>query len=145
MKLFGMRAGFGICLLLTLLGCSERVRISDQELIGTYVAGFDHVTSRVVDYKVKEQITLNPDHTYIQVLSWYPRQFTNRGTWKSSNSFLSGTEVELTGFLRGNLENDNMSNSQSYGPLNLEVRRKKGKLTLAFYEHVDWGYYDRAQ
>jgi hypothetical protein len=129
-----------ICLLLTMLGCSDRVRVDDQQLSGTYAMEFQDVRG---NYQVKEQFTLNPDHTYVQAFSSYPRQFTNRGAWKSSGQFLGGTEVELSRVDRS--EYDPPGVPPSYSTLNLEVQRQKGRLRLAIYEKADWTYYDRVQ
>jgi len=90
----------------------------------------------------KEHLILNPDKTYTQTFSSATRNFTNRGTWKTSNEFLGGTEIELTGF---SLSEDAASDSQlSHGFLNLQVHREKGKLRLARNEVAE-SYYDRVQ
>lgn len=125
-----------ICLLFTMLGCTDRVRVDDQQLSGTYAMEFQ-------DVQAKEQFTLNPDHTYVQIFSSYPRQFTNRGTWKSSRTFLGGTEVELSRVDWS--EFDPPGTPPRYRSLNLEVQRQKGRLRLAIYEKADWTYYDRVQ
>jgi hypothetical protein len=130
----------GAVFLLLMVGCSDQVWVSEKELVGTYVMEFDSQTGGVVDYHVKEQFTLDPDHTYIQVCSWYPRHFTNRGTWKTSNH-LGGTEVKLA---RVNLSGgDDLDARPYYDSLTLEVQRQKGKLRLAIYQKADWTYYDR--
>jgi|SRR5581483_9879553 len=80
--------------LLLLAGCGEpgRVRVSEQELSGTYVTDIQLVantpTGPVVRNIGKEQLILNSDKTYVQTFSSPTRQFTNRGTWQSSNHFL---------------------------------------------------------
>src|SRR5579864_2044808 len=132
--------GITILLLLTTVGCSDRVRVDDQQLSGTYVLEFQNVKG---NYQVKEQFILNSDHTYVQIFSSYPRQFTNHGTWKSSGQLLGGTEVELSRVDRS--EYDPPGAPPSYSSLNLEVQRQKGRLRLAIYEKADWTYYDRVQ
>jgi hypothetical protein len=135
--------------LISTCGCSDEVRVSNSELTGTYAMEFQNVSysfskqQRVVNYKVTEQFILNPDHTYIQRFSSYPRTFTNRGTWKASNRFLGGTEVELSGVDRSGYDPPN--SPSSYSTLNLEVHRHSGTLRLALYEKADWTYYERVQ
>jgi hypothetical protein len=95
--------------LISTWGCSDQVRVSNSELTGTYAMEFQNVSyslseqKRVVNYKVTEQFILNPDHTYTQRFSSYPRTFTSRGTWKASNRFLGGTDVELSGVDRSSI------------------------------------------
>src|SRR5579864_7422657 len=96
----------GVLALLAFAGCGEPgpVRVSDEELGGTYVMEFQRVTFTVTGQPVvtplgKEQLILNPDKTYVQILSSPIRKFTNRGTWSSSNYFLGSTEIELTNWL----------------------------------------------
>lgn len=139
MKLSLLWSACAICLLFTTLGCSDRVRVDDQQLSGTYLMEYQNVRG---NYQVKGQFILNPDHTYVQIFSSYPRQFTNRGTWKSSRQFLGGTEVELSRVDRRS-EYDPPGAPPSYSSLNLEVQRQKGRLRLAIYEKADWTYYDR--
>lgn len=119
-----------IFLLLTTLGCNDRVRASDDQLVGTYTTRTNTGT---------EELTLRPDGTYIQIFSSPGKQFTNRGTWKSTYRFLDGTEIELR---RANLSEDGQSDR--YGDLMLQVQREKGRLKLARNEAADW-YYDRTQ
>lgn len=119
-----------ICLLLTILGCSDRVRASDEEIVGTYVTNSN---------TGKEELTLRSDKTYIQTYSSPSRQFVNRGSWKSKYLFLDGTEVELA---RANLSED--ETSDRYGYLTLQVHRENGTLKLARNEAADW-YYDRVK
>lgn len=96
-------------------------------------------TGPVVRNIGKEQLILNSDRTYVQTFSSPTRQFTNRGTWQSSNHFLDGTEVTLLG---ANLsENDAADSPSKYGILYLQVHREKGKLKLSRSEAADW-YYD---
>jgi hypothetical protein len=122
--------GIAIFLLLTTLGCSNRVRASDEELAGAYVTNTN---------TGKEELTLHSDGTYIQVFSSSRKQFRNRGTWKSSYLFLDGTEIELRG---ANLSED--EESDRHGDLMLQVHREKDRLKLARNEAADW-YYDRVQ
>src|SRR5260221_14519213 len=89
--------GIAIVLLLTTLGCSQRVRASDGGLAGTYVTSTN---------TGKEELTLHSDGTYVQAFSSPRKQFTNRGTWKSSYLFLDGTQLELR---RANLSEDEAS------------------------------------
>jgi hypothetical protein len=134
--------------LISTWGCSDQVRVSNSELTGTYAMEFQNLSyslseqKRVVNYKVTEQFTLNPDHTYTQRFSSYPRTFTSRGTWKASNRFLGGTDVELSGVDRSGYPPKSPS---AYGTLNLEVHRHSGRLRLALYEKADWTYYERVQ
>jgi hypothetical protein len=134
-----------VAALLSLFGCGEpgRVRVSDPELSGTYVTDIQLVASTptgpVVRNIGKEQLTLYSDRTYLQSFSSPTRQFTNRGTWKSSYRFLDGSEIELR---RANLSED--GESDRYGDLMLQVHREKGQLKLARNEAADW-YYDRVQ
>jgi hypothetical protein len=116
-----------VLLLCALIGCGEpgRVRVSDRELVGDYVTEVA---------QGKEQLTLKPDKTYVQVFSSSIRQLTNRGTWKSSDDFLGGTEVELTGAT--------ISEGDPSDSLYLQVQRENGKLKLARNEAADW-YYER--
>jgi hypothetical protein len=117
-----------------MIGCGEagRVRVSDQQLPGTYTATFD---------TGKEQLVLLPDRTYTQVFSSPARQFANQGTWESRNEFLGGTIVELRGA--------NLSEAEPpgapfrYGFVNLHVHKEAGKLKLALNEAADF-YYERA-
>jgi hypothetical protein len=137
-----------IAALLLLVGCGEpgRVRVSEQELSGTYVTDIQLVASTpngpVVRNIGKEQLTLYADRTYLQSFSSPTRQFTNRGSWKSSNHIFGGTEVKLVG---ANLsEGDASDSSSKRGVLYLEVHRENGKLKLARNESADW-YYNRVQ
>lgn len=122
--------GIVIFLLLTALGCNDRVRASDGHLVGTYVTSTN---------TGKEELTLRSDGTYVQAFSSPRKQFTNRGTWKSSYLFLDGTQIELR---RANLSED--VESDRYGDLMLQVHRENGRLKLARNESADW-YYDRIQ
>lgn len=97
--------GIAIFLLLTILGCNDRVRASDGQLVGTYVTSTN---------TGKEELTLRSDGTYVQAFSSPRKQFTNRGTWKSSYWCLDGTEIELR---RVNLSED--GKSDRYGDLML--------------------------
>jgi hypothetical protein len=70
------------------------------------------------------------------------KQFVNRGTWKLSNQFLGGSEIEL---LSANVSEDESSGSPPrYGALYLQVYRLDGKLKLARNAAFDW-YYEREQ
>lgn len=112
------------------MGCSNRVRASDQELLGTYVTNTN---------TGKEELILQPDKTYIQVFSSPRRQFTNRGSWKSSYLF-PGTTVELAG---ANLSEDDPTDSAlRHGILSLQVHKENDNLKLARNEAADW-YYER--
>ena len=114
-------------------GASGRVRVSAQQLPGTYTATFD---------TAKEQLVLRADKTYTQSFSSPTRQFANQGTWKSSNEFLGGTVVELWGA--------NLSEAEPpgapfrYGTINLPVHKDAGKLKLAWKEAADL-YYERVE
>jgi hypothetical protein len=152
-KMFWMRKIIilAICAatLISALGCGDQVRVSSRELTGTYAMEFQNVSysfskrQQVLNYNVTEEFILNPDHTYIQRFSSYPRTFTNRGTWKASNRFLGGTEVELSGVDRSGYDPPN--SPSSYSTLSLEVHRHYGRLRLALYEKADWTYYERVQ
>lgn len=119
--------------LMAMIGCGEasRVRVSDEQLAGTYTATFD---------TGKEQLVLRPNRTYTQVFSSPAKQFANQGTWESRNEFLGGTVVELRGA--------NLSEAEPpgapfrYGTINLPVHRETGKLKLALKEAADF-YYER--
>jgi hypothetical protein len=67
------------------------------------------------------------------------KQFENRGTWKTDNLFLDGTQIELASAL---LSEDETIERRGF--LILQVHREKGKLRLARNEAADW-YYDRAR
>jgi hypothetical protein len=116
---------------LALIACGERghVRVSNAELVGTYVTEFA---------SGKEQLVLRSDNTYKQVFSSDKRNFTNQGKWQSEYVLLEGTDVELTG-----------ANCSEDDPVvtgtcirNLNVHRERGRLKLALNEAADW-YYDR--
>ena len=136
-----LHAGFGgmrylccnvitIFLVLTTLGCNDRVRASDDQLVGTYSTSTN---------TGKEELILRSDGSYVQAFSSSRKQFSNRGRWKSSFRFLDGSEIELRG---ANLSED--EESDRYGDLMLQVYREKGQLRLARNEAADW-FYDRAQ
>jgi len=65
--------GLATVALVAMVGCgaSGRVRVSAQQLPGTYTATFDNA---------KEQLVLRADRTYTQSFSSPTRQFTNQGT-----------------------------------------------------------------
>jgi hypothetical protein len=135
-------------ILIALAGCGEpgRARVSDQDLVGKYEMGFGTAFAatgrQVAAVRAKEQLILNGDKTYTQVFSSATRNFTNRGTWKTSNGFLGGTEIELTGF---SLSEDAPTDSQvERGFLNLQVHRQNGTLKLARNEAAD-SYYNRVE
>jgi hypothetical protein len=145
MKIYLAASAF---LLFALAGCGEpgRARVSDQDLVGKYVTEFGatFVTTGqpVAAVRAKEQLTLNQDKTYTQTFSSATRNFTNRGTWKTSNELLGGTEIELAGF---NLSEDHPTDSEvARGFLNLQVHRENGTLKLARNEAADW-YYKRVE
>ena len=117
-------------LCLNLLGCSDRVRASDPEIVGTYVTRTNTGS---------EELALKPDKTYLQTFTSPTRQFSQRGTWQSSPLFLDGTQIELR---NANLSED--EKADRYGDLMLQVHREKGRLKLARNEAADW-YYDRTQ
>jgi hypothetical protein len=127
--------GLAVIAFVAMIGCgaSGRVRVSAQQLPGTYMATFD---------TAKEQLVLRADKTYTQSFSSPARQFTNQGTWKSSNEFLGGTVVELWGA--------NLSEAEPpgapfrYGTVNLPVHKDAGKLKLAWKEAADL-YYERVE
>ena len=135
--------------LLALVGCGEpgRARVSDRELVGKYVMNFGKVTPsttgpQIATVEAKEQLFLNTDKTYTQIFSSAVRSFTNQGTWRTSNEFLSGTEIELAGAI---LSEDDPSNAQlKHGFLNLQVHRENGTLKLARNEVAD-SYYFRVE
>jgi hypothetical protein len=122
------RVGLALLLALGVLGCSNRVRAAHHELLGTWVTKTD---------TGKEELILRDDNSYVQSFLSPTKQFTNRGTWKTSNLFLDGTELELT---RANISED--EKSDRYGDLFLQVHRKDGKVKLARNESADW-YYER--
>ncbi|HJX96058.1 MAG TPA: hypothetical protein VJ324_10600 [Candidatus Acidoferrum sp.] len=129
-------------------GCGEpgRVRVSDRELVGKYVmefgVAFAATGQGVAAVRAKEQLTLYQDKTYTQTFASATRNFTNHGTWKTSNELLGGTEIELAG---ASLSEDDLSDSQlRHGFLNLQVHREKGKLKLARNEAAD-SYYSRVE
>jgi hypothetical protein len=118
---------------LVMLGCGPagRVRVSEQELVGRYVATLG---------QGKERLELRSDKTYTQVFSSPTMQFTNQGTWESSNEFLDGTFVELRG---ANLsEGDPPGVPFRYGFVNMNVHKELSKLKLAINEAADI-YYER--
>ena len=117
---------------LVVLGCGEKghVRVSDNDLPGTYAADFG---------KGKEQLILHSDKTYEQVFSSPTRNFANWGKWKTGYVLLEGTDVELM----------DANCSDQFDPVpvpnchrNLNVHRERGKLKLAINETADW-YFDR--
>jgi hypothetical protein len=117
-----------------MIGCGEagRVRVSEQELVGRYVATLD---------KGEERLELRGDKTYTQVFLSPGRQFTNQGTWESRNEFLGGTVVELSG---ANLsEGEPPGAPFRYGFVNMNVHKERSKLKLAIKEAADI-YYERA-
>lgn len=126
-----------VLLLSAIVGCEEpgRVHVSDRQLVGNFVTEIANG---------KEHLTLKPDQTYIQSFSSSTRQFTTRGTWKSSDEFLSGTDIELTGAIVSFSEDNPSTYGSKHGVLNLQVHRENGKLRLARNEAADW-YYERAQ
>lgn len=137
------------CVIVTMLGCGEpgRVRVSDEELFGTYATNFDDVTvtkggQATVRNTGKEQLILRPDKTYVQLFSSQEKQFTNTGSWKSSNQFLKGTRIELLNF--NNAEYGSSATPPHYESLYLFVHKEQGKLMLARSEAREW-YYDRIQ
>jgi hypothetical protein len=111
-------------------GCSDRVRASDKEITGSYITRTN---------TGKEELILQPDKTYVQMFSSPNKQFENRGTWKTDNLFLDGTQIELASAL---LSEDETIERRGF--LILQVHREKGKLRLARNEAADW-YYDRAR
>jgi len=115
--------------LLVCLGCGEkgRVRVSDQELPGTYVTNFD---------TGKEELTLHSDKTYEQIFSSPTKKFTNRGKWETKYVFLEGTDV---GLIHANCSEDHpVAVPECYR--NLNVHREAGRLKLALNEAADWHY-----
>lgn len=111
------------------------MRVSDRQLVGNFVTEIANG---------KEQLTLKPDQTYTQSFSSSTRQFTNRGTWKLSDEFLRGTDIELTGAIVSFSEDDPSTYGSKRGVLNLQVHRENGKLRLARNEAADW-YYERVE
>jgi hypothetical protein len=132
--------GIALLMLLPILGCGEegQVRVSDQELPGTYTTEFPGPVPGLESGK--EQLTLHSDKSFVQVF-WSPRKhFTNRGRWRSENEFLGGTAVILDG-----------ASCREDGPAGtpvlecaagFSVHRVGGVLKLAVVAEVDW-YYDR--
>ena len=128
---------------LVVLGCGEpgRVRVSDQELYGTWSTDIEQIDRGPVVRNVgTEQITLHPDKTYIQVFSSPQKQYVHTGQWRSSQEFLDGTKVELLNF--DHSEDQAPGASWQYGPLELFVHREEGKIKLARSEPLEW-YYER--
>lgn len=128
--------------LLLAIGCGPagRVRVSEKELFGTYQTDFSNApTGQIVG---KEQIILHSDNTYEQIFSSSTRKFMNRGTWKSSNMFLDGTEIELNEAIVS--EDAPSGTLVRHGDLYLQVHKENGHLKLARNEAFDW-YYDRMQ
>src|SRR5258708_397066 len=119
------------CILLIVLGCSGRVRVSDHELIGVY---------SISGSLGQERLTLQSDKTYVQTFSSPKRRFTKRGSWKSDPMFLDGTQIVLNGADLS--ENDPPDAPPRHGILFLQVHRENGKLRLARNEADDL-YYDR--
>jgi hypothetical protein len=118
---------FASCLLLVMLGCGDQVRVAEGELVGAYTTNTN---------EGKEQLTLNPDRTYLQSYSSPTRQFSNSGSWKPRSKFLGGTEIKLRG---ANLSADDPLNSeQKHGVLLLQVYRVRGRLKLARNAAADW-------
>ncbi len=102
--------------------------MSNEELSGTYVTQFA---------LGKEQLSLLPDKTYVQVFSSPTRKFTNRGSWRTSNGFFEGTVVQLE---RAYISEDSSDSAVKYGYLRLIVHRENGKVRLARNEAADWYY-----
>jgi hypothetical protein len=129
-----LQTNFGrsfLLMLLALLGCGEtgRVRVSDNELLGTYVASFG---------TGKEQLILRSDRTYEQIFSSPTKNFTNHGTWETKYVVLEGTDV---GLIHANCsEASALTSPDCYR--NLNVHREGGRLKLALNEAADW-YYQR--
>lgn len=117
--------------LISLLGCSDQVRISNQEIIGTWATNIS--TGR-------EQLTFRSDGTFQQVFSSARNQFTNEGKWESNNQFFGGTELTLTGFRE--LEGESGPGRQATQLL--QVYRVEHSLKLARNAAADW-YYERVQ
>jgi hypothetical protein len=123
--------GIAIFLLSTLLGCSDEVRVSDSQLFGTWLTNTNTGA---------ERLAWLPDGTYVQTFTSPKKQFTNRGTWKSSTQFLGGSEIEVS---NANISEDEPANSPfRRGDLMLQVYRLDGKLKLARNAAADW-YYER--
>jgi hypothetical protein len=125
--------GLVLIALLPMLGCGEagRVRLSQRELVGRYVATLG---------RGDEQLELRSDKTYTQVFSSPTMQFTNQGTWESRNEFFGGTVVELRG---ANLsEGEPPGAPFRYGFVNMNVHKELNKLRLAINEAGDI-YYER--
>ena len=120
--------GITMCFMLSALAvtnCFERLMES--------LSGFTYYSNG------NEELLLRPDKTYVQSLTSPTRQFTTRGTWKSTYMFLDGTEGELAG---ANLSEG--ESTERYGNVHLQAHRENGKLKLARNESADW-YYERVQ
>jgi len=117
-------------MVLCISGCVEhgRVRVSDDEVTGAYSASFE---------TGNEELILNSDRTYVQTFVSPNKTFTNRGTWKSSNPFLAGTQIELAGAV---CSEDDHSPSPTRCFRNLVVHRKEGHVRLGLNESADWYY-----
>jgi hypothetical protein len=115
------------------LGCGENahVRVSDNELPGTYVASFG---------KGKERLILYSDKTYEQVFSSPAASFTNHGKWETKYVLLDGTDV---GLINANCSEDHPIPTPSCYR-NLNVHRARGNLKLAINEAADW-YFERIE
>jgi hypothetical protein len=123
-----------LLVLFFMCGCEKypgRARVSDAEVSGAYRT---HLNTG------KEDLTLNPDKTFVQVFVSPARNLTIRGRWKSSNLFLGATEIELAGAV---CTEDEPSIPPAHDcDLTLIVHREAGRLRLARNEAADW-YYDR--
>ncbi len=132
--------GIALLMLLPILGCGEegQVRVTDQELPGTYMTEFPGPSP---DFEIGiEHLILHSDKSFVQVF-WSPRKhFTNRGRWRSENAFLGGTAVRLVG--ANCTEKSPAGTPVMECAASLSVHRVGGVLKLAVVAEVDW-YYDR--
>jgi len=120
-------------ILASLLGCGDEVRVSKAELVGIWTT---RTNSGI------ESLELRSDNMFVQVFSSPTRQFTKRGTWKSNDRFLGGTDVELMGI---DLSEDNSSDTRVKNvTLYLQACRQNGALKLARNAAADW-YYERGR
>ena len=111
------------------LSCGEKghVRVSDDELPGSYVARFQ---------TGEEELILRRDKTYEQIFTSPAKQFTNQGKWKTTYVFLEGTDVQL---VDANCSEETTETAVRCSRT-LNVHKQDGELSLALNEAADWYY-----